>query len=293
MTRAIVTGATGFVGIHLVSELLSQNVHVTALCRENSPNLHRLPPGVDTVYSIDELPQTDVFYHLAWEGASGPRRGDACLQTRNAEMTLDALLTASRLGCRRFIALGTVYERLAPHIKSSGKSGGADFYILSKEYAHSMSDQLAYKLGIEYSWCTICHPIGRFIKPEQMIAFAVTKLLAGEKPAFGPALTLFDIVAVEDVAQGLYLLGQSEKLTKREYYIGSGFSKPLHTWLEDVRQVLGVHVPIGIGERPDDGLRFDEHWFDITPLIEDTGYTSKVSFAQALFNVKNWVTGNT
>lgn len=289
MHHAIVTGATGFAGIHLVAELLGQGAQVTALCRENSPNRGRLPPQAAISGSMETLPQADIFYHLAWESASGPGRGDAPIQARNAEMTLDALLTAHRLGCKRFIALGTIYERLAERIASSGCFSGSDFYILSKRYAHLMADQLAHKLGIEFVWCTICHPVGRLIKPDQMMAFVASSLLSGKKPALGPALTAYDIVAVEDVARGLRLLGQSGPLLRREYYIGSGTPKPLYQWLEEARRILCAQTPLGIGERPDDGLRFDESWFDISPLAAETGYAPQTGFAKAVTNMANWM----
>ena len=212
-------------------------------------------------------------------------------QTYYAEMAANALLATNKHGCGRFIALGTVYERFAPQIKASNSFGSSDFYVLSKDYAHSMTNQLAYKLGIDYAWCTICHPIGRFIKPEQMMAYAVSSLLAGTKPSFGPALSPYDIVAVEDVAYGLCLLGRAPKLDKREYYIGSGSPKPLFSWLEETRRVLGANVQIGIGERPDDGLCFAESWFDTANLAEATGYAPRVGFADAVKLVAGWVSG--
>jgi len=285
LKTAIITGSTGFVGVHLVSELLVRGVKVSALCRENSPNIDRLPSGVDIIFDANKLPCADVFYHLAWESASGQGRSDAVLQSGNAEMTLIALLTAKKLDCGRFLALGTIYENLAGQVVAAAKSGGSDFYILSKNYAHLMANQLAYKLGIDFVWCKICHPIGRLIKAEQMMAFVVSNLIRGIKPDFGPALTPYDIVAVEDVAQGLYLLGSCGELSEREYYIGSGCPRLLYKWLEDTHRILDASVPLGIGERPDDGLRFDEEWFDITLLQTETGYAPKISFVDAVSNV--------
>jgi nucleoside-diphosphate-sugar epimerase len=285
MIHAIVTGASGFIGIHLVRALLDNSIRVTALCRENSPNLNRLPPDTNIIYNMNDLPKADVFYHLAWESASGPGRADARIQCKNAELTLNALTAAHRLGCKRFIALGTVYERLAPQISSAGKFSGPDFYVLSKGYAHAIANQLAYKLGIAFVWCTICHPIGKLIKPDQFMASVVSGLLSGKSPSLGPALTVYDVTAVEDIALGLRLLGEAETLQHREYYIGSGTPKPLRRWLEEARSVLGTKTALGFGERPDDGLRFEESWFDIAPLKTDTGYAPAVSFADAVTNV--------
>ncbi len=149
-----------------------------------------------------------------------------------------------------------------------------------------MAGQLAYKLEMEFAWCTICHPIGRMMKRDQMMAIVADGLLAGKSPAIGPALTFYDVVAVEDVALGLRLLGEAEKnaLSRREYYIGSGTPKLLREWLEEARDALGVNTPLGIGKRADDGLRFDKSWFDISALREDTGYAPRMSFAEAVAN---------
>ncbi len=284
---AIVSGASGFVGCHLVRELCAMGVEVTAFCRRGSQNLERLPNGINIAYSIDELPRADVFYHLAWDQASGPGRGNAVIQSQNATMTLELLHAAHTLGAR-FVVLGTVYERFAENIMQSSKFSGLDFYILAKHFAHTMSKQLAFKLGIELVWCQICHPIGQYIKPEQLMSYTVSGLLRGDAPSYGPAISLYDILAVEDVAWGLYLIGNC-KNTRDNYYIGSGKPLPLREYLENTRRILRVETPVLINRRPDDGLRFERDWFDITALQKDTDYNPTISFERAVWNVADWV----
>jgi nucleoside-diphosphate-sugar epimerase len=285
MTHAIVTGATGFIGAHLVRELIGRGARVTAFCLRGDPAIGRLPPEAGVACDMQNLPQADTFYHLAWAGASGPGRADAVAQSRNAALTLEALAAAHRLGCKRFIALGTAYERLAGQIVAAGRFTGPDFYVLTKDYAHKMASQLAHKLGIGFAWCTICHPIGRMAKPEQLMATVLAALMAKKSPPLGPCTAPYDIVAVEDVARGLALLGEAAGLTRRAYYIGSGKPRPLRAWLEEARRVLEAETPLGFGEQPDDGLRFEESWFDIADLRQDTGYAPQVGFAEAVRNV--------
>ncbi|MDR1705040.1 MAG: NAD-dependent epimerase/dehydratase family protein, partial [Clostridiales bacterium] len=230
MPHAIITGAAGFIGVHLAEELLASGFSVSGLCRKGSGSNGRLPADVKAYYDLEDLPEADIFYHLAWESASGPGRADALIQSRNAAFTAEALMLAKKRGCKRFIAMGTIYERLAGQISQSGKFSGPDFYILSKDYARRLANQLAYKLDIGFAWCTVCHPIGRYIKPEQLMASVVSDLLNGVSPALGPALINYDMIDVRDAALALRLLGQAERLTGREYYIGSGRAKPLREW---------------------------------------------------------------
>jgi nucleoside-diphosphate-sugar epimerase len=285
MKSAIVTGATGFIGMRLTQELLARGRSVTAFCLKNDPALGRLPPETRVVCDLRNLPKADVCYHLAWAGASGPGRADALAQSGNAALTLNALKAAHDAGCKRFVALGTIYERLAGQIMAAGRFMGPDFYVLSKDYAHKTANQLAHKLGIGFAWCTVCHPIGRNIKPEQLMASVIAALLAKKSPPLGPCATLYDIVAVGDVARALALLGEAAELKRREYYIGSGAPKPLRAWLMEARRALKAETPLGFGEKADDGLRFEKSWFDISPLQEDTGYAPRVSFAEAVRNV--------
>ena len=75
--KIAVTGATGFVGRHVLSELIGRDVEVMATWRSDDPSdrvqadnvrwtpldIHRQPEGV-----MDALGRPDVVLHLAWAG---------------------------------------------------------------------------------------------------------------------------------------------------------------------------------------------------------------------------------
>lgn len=293
MKSAIVTGATGFIGTHLCNELVKNDIRVTGLARKDSINIKRLPEinliwcGMDD-YDAFEGEKADTFYHLAWEGATGTGRDDEELQAKNIARTVKALKAAKRVGCRRFVGLGTVYENLVPQILMDSCHRKPDFYLLSKQSSHYMCMKLASKLDMEFTWATIFQPIGRYIKKEQVMTYAISGLLNGEPPEFGPAKEPYDITAVEDIAYGLRLLGSCE-LTRKEYYIGSGCPMSMKEYLKRTKEVLDVDTELKIGARPDDGLRFSYDWYDISAIQKDTGYSAHVSFEQAVSNVAEWV----
>jgi nucleoside-diphosphate-sugar epimerase len=263
LKSAIISGASGFVGKYLSAELEKYGVEVTKLRRGEFPSK-----------------SADVFYHLAWECATGTGRGDPFIQLKNVELTLKLLSEAHKCGCKKFVSLGTIYEKLS----LPEKAGSADFYVLAKRYAHETADRLALKLGIDFVWTTVCHPVGTGIKPEQMAAFVVKSLLDNESPNMGPAKTWYDIVAVGDLARGLRLIGESE-LSRREYFIGSGKPRILCDYLSEIPQILGTETAVNIGARADDGLRFEPEWFDISPLEKDTGFTPQITFGDAILSI--------
>ena len=294
MDSAIVTGATGFIGTHLCEELQNHNVKTIGLARKDSRNIQRLKKmDVDIVwcgmddYDSLETEAVDTFYHLAWEGATGVGRDDEELQAKNIIRTISAMKAAKRMGCKRFVALGTVYEKLMPQILSDSEHRKPDFYLLSKQSSHFICLKLANKLNLEFVWATIFQPIGKYIKKEQVMAYTIVELLHGNSPKFGPAMEPYDITAVEDIALGLRLLGE-HNLTKQEYYIGSGQPKRMKAYLQLAKEILGVSTELEIGVRPDDGLRFSFDWYDISAIKNDTGYFPRIGFEQAVLNVAKW-----
>ena len=121
MKRAIVTGATGAIGIALIRELISRNIEVMVLCRENSKRLSRIPdhPLVTKKYcSLSEIvslqndtgKEYDVFFHFAWAGTTGADRNNMHLQNDNIRFALDAVEAAKRFGCSVFIGAGSQAE---------------------------------------------------------------------------------------------------------------------------------------------------------------------------------------
>ena len=293
MKTAYITGATGFIGTHLLEELNRNGVRVTTLVRPGSQSTERLKDADVLECGMDDYPTlqgkpADVFYHLAWEGATGPGRDDEALQLKNVSRTLEALKAAKRIGCKRFVALGTVYEKLVPQIMSAPEHRKMDFYLLSKLNAHQMSKKLAEKLGIEYVWATIFQPIGKYIKNDQVMAYVINGLLNGNPPELGPCEEPFDITAVEDIAKGLRLIGECDSPAP-EYYIGSGDPQLFKDYLAKTKEILGSDTDLKIGARPDDGLRFSKDWYDISALQRDTGYSPSVGFDEAVKRTAGWL----
>ena len=88
--RILITGATGFIGHHLVGQLVARGDHVIALVRSPAKAAKTLPPGVETLAGdlslfaepSTVLPECDVVIHLAEdpsdeEPSATPRSPDA------------------------------------------------------------------------------------------------------------------------------------------------------------------------------------------------------------------------
>lgn len=86
MTYALVTGATGFVGHHLVKRLIVDGVDVACLVRATSDRSKLETLGakviVGDVTDAESLPPAlagvDVVYHVAGRRCMQPGRGEPC-----------------------------------------------------------------------------------------------------------------------------------------------------------------------------------------------------------------------
>src|SRR5690606_9830032 len=112
--RALVTGASGFVGRHLVAHLASLGQEVVSIDRSTD--------GVDitdgaAVHELVTRIAPDVVYHLAgWADVGGSWAAPVDAFRVNAEGTLNLLLAAADAGVKRVLAVSSadVYGIVTP-----------------------------------------------------------------------------------------------------------------------------------------------------------------------------------
>ena len=86
MKKAIVTGATSFLGKQLIKTLLNNGYFVYGVVRENSNkltgtedncNFEKVYCSMENLCNLaNKISGADVFFHLAWEGTRGQDRAN-------------------------------------------------------------------------------------------------------------------------------------------------------------------------------------------------------------------------
>lgn len=300
MKKAIVTGANGFVGYWLIRELCKNGVEVTAIIKDTNENISMLSEfeGVNIVYcELAELETLkakiksrdfDAFYHLAWISAGGAGRADYAVQLQNVKYACDAVCVAKELGCKKILFAGTVTEKIAENILNLSGKAVNNIYGICKHMTHCLVDVESQRQDIDYVWMQFSNLYGPYSINGNIVGYTIKELLQGNEAKFGPANQVYDLLYIEDLVYAAYLLGNSE--TKHHtYYIGSGQTRKLSDFLIEIGDVCNKPELIKIGARPDDGTRYEDSWFDITPLKEDTGYAPKVSYKEGLVETINWM----
>lgn len=300
MMKVIVTGANGFVGYWLIRELQKNGIHVTAIIKDENENISMLNEfeNLSIIYCdlsnlsflTDKVEgkDYDAFYHLAWVSAGGAGRADYAIQLNNVKYACDAVAVASSLGCKKILFAGTVTEKIAENILNLSAKAQNNIYGICKHLTHCLVDIECKKQNIEYVWMQFSNLYGPYSINGNIVGYTIKELLTGNEALFGPAQQIYDLLYIEDLVYAAYLLGEKET-RKNSYYLGSGQPRILADFLNEIGDICGMPEKVKIGARPDDGTRYEEEWFDITSLVEDTGFSPRVTYREGILQTINWM----
>lgn len=297
MKRAILSGATGVVGIALMQELIAHQVEILVLCHEGSKRNSLIPDNPlikKIVCSLSDLhalqnetgKQYDIFYHFAWEGTTGAERNDFYLQNLNVRYALDAVLVAKRFGCQTFIGAGSqaeygrCNEKLKPDTPTFPETG----YGIAKLCAGQMTRIYAHQLGLRHIWTRILSVYGPYDHEQSMIMSTINSLLRGEVPKFTKGEQIWDFLYSQDAARALHLLGE-KGCDGKTYVLGSGEGRPIKDYILDIRNAIDPRAKLAIGALPYAHQQVMYLQADTTQLEKDVGWRSLTSFSEGVHQI--------
>lgn len=302
MKKAIVTGATGFVGSYLVAQLSAAQYSVCAMVRSHAgkPVLpfpkdirvvacelseYRSPAAAQALRMYREA---DIFYHLAWEGSAGPSRGDYMLQLANVRHTCDAVSLASELGCARFVGAGSIMEDECLQALSAADANPPPtyHYSIAKHAAFLMAKTEAAKRNMPFLWGKISNAYGANDPTERFINTMLRKMLKNEPCLLSPCTQTYDFIYISELARAFQRIGEDGS-PGEAYYIGSGKPAPLRAFVETMRGLTGTRSPIQYGALPCNAANLDAASFDHRKLWRDTGFVCQIDFAQGIGKTLN------
>ena len=297
--KAIITGATGAVGMALISELTGREIEVTVLCRKGSARAANIPehPLVKKVEcSLSDMAaldlgdeRYDMFFHLAWDGTTGATRNDMYLQNTNVKYTLDAVELAHRLGCKVFLGAGSQaeYGRVEGKLNSSTPTFPENGYGMAKLCAGHMSRNMCHARGIRHIWVRILSVYGPYDGERSLIASTIHKLFDGEKPSFTAGEQVWDYMYSGDTARAMVELALGGK-DGGVYCLGSGKARPLREYIETLRDCIAPDAELGFGDIPYGEGQVMYLCADTSELENDIGFTSRVSFEEGIKATVEW-----
>lgn len=298
--RAIVTGATGFVGQWLVRELCANNHDVTVIVRDEKKVPAEWRNSVEIVESALEdygnlekadfkYESYDVFFHFAWAGTSGQDRSNYDMQLRNVFAACESINLAKRLLCRRFLNAGSLMEYdVMKYLPQDGaEPTAADIYGISKMTADFMLKTLAVREGIEYINVIISNIYGVGENSARFLNQLLRKLICNERISLTSGEQLYDFIYVTDAVKGIVYAAQKGK-NNSVYYIGNRKPQPLKEYILQAKEILNSTAELAFGEVPYSGIMLTYKEFDTKKLF-DIGFTIEVPFEKGILMTSEWI----
>lgn len=218
--RVLVTGATGFVGRHFVSELLNRNHDVSVLVRSEQ-QLRQLSwkEKVDVVRgdisnepSIDwtRINESHILAHLAWPDLKDFR--DLAHFENHAFSAYRFIKRVIEMGCKRVLVTGTCleYGMREGRLEEALPACPTLSYPLGKDILRRSLEQLAHTDKFDLHWARLFYMYGPGQNPRSLLAQLDTAI-DGNETVFNMSggEQLRDYLAVEEVARYLAILTEA------------------------------------------------------------------------------------
>lgn len=237
----LLTGATGFIGSHILEELLKNNYEVILLKRSFSDNWrfkHLLNnPKIDLkVYDIDKIKLGTIFneneingiLHLATYYKKYQSNEDISpMMESNIKFPIDLLDLAVSHDVDFFVNTGTFFEYDTKRVPLSENSQikPFNFYAKTKIAFESSLEYYFSEKGINTSTMKIFSPYGPFDEEKKIIPHLILNLLKNNPVELSHGLQKLDFVYVKDITRAyLKLIENINNFDSYETFnIASGF----------------------------------------------------------------------
>jgi UDP-glucose 4-epimerase len=255
MLRALVTGATGYIGTQLCLRLQREGVRVHAVsCTAQTDNRGEIEwrcadlRRLETVRSLIFAVQPDVVFHLAG-CVTGDRNIETVLPTleHNLQATVNMLLAVTESKCSRIVLAGSLEEPFEGDAAVCGSP-----YAASKWAARVYARMFHALYGTPVVCARIFMAYGPGRQPAtRLVPHVISSLLSGKPPKLTNGRRLVDWVYIDDVIEGLLACARSETVLGRTVDLGSGCLTEVRAVVLLIARLMETEIRPEFGALPD------------------------------------------
>lgn len=290
MSRALVTGASGFIGGRLCGRLVTEGEEVHAVSRRPQEDdgvrwwqsdLGDADAVAETVGRI----RPDVVYHLAGF-VSGSRDLDAVQPSLrdNLVAAVNVLVAAARIGCAVVLA-GSQEE---PEPTAEGEPVPASPYAAAKLGAGSFARMLHALHGLRVVNLRIFMVYG----PGQhdrtkLVPYVITSLLRSERPKLSTGTRPVDWVYVDDVIDAFIAAAGRDDIAGASIDVGTGELITIRSIVERIVEIVGTDVEPDFGALPERPLEIVRA-ADVERTKDLLGWEPRTPLGEGLHSTVGW-----
>ena len=255
--KIALTGATGFIGSHVVKVLVRCGMEVTATSRNKERAVgsswyqkvkyvpYDMNAGREDVY--DFLGRPDVLIHLAWEGL--PNYAASFHMERNLPANRLFLERMIKSGLRSLVVTGTCFEygMQTGCLSEEAAPAPVVLYGQAKDHLRRNIEQWHQEYGLDYKWVRLFYMYGQGQNEKSLLSQLVKALdrkdcsfnmSAGEQER--------DFLPVEEVAENIVKIALQDKVNG---VINCCSGKPVtvRKFVEDYLAGVGKKIDLNLG----------------------------------------------
>ena len=274
--KILVTGGTGFVGQHVINELLKYDHQIIAALRDKTSTTN-LPGKIKTVaLDLDNLNpiknyflesgKPDLLIHLAWQGL--PNYKEKFHLEKNLPSHSAFLKNMVNNGLQNLVVTGTCFEYGMKEgcLSEEMKSDPQNPYALAKDELRKFLEQLQKQKHFNLKWIRLFYMYGKGQNPNSLLS-QLENALQKDKTVFNMSggEQLRDYLPIEKVAENIVRISLQNKINGI-INCCSGQPIKVKTLVENYLNKINKKIKLNLGYYPYPDYEAMAFWGDDTKL---------------------------
>jgi nucleoside-diphosphate-sugar epimerase len=295
LETVFVTGATGFLGSHLVERLVHRGAAISVLARGRLDRIAREMPRLNVVrgdlghaFSITDA---STIFHLAAQSHVGHALDDPgqTFETNTAGTitVLEAVRRSPSVENLVFVSTAHVYgtPRYVP-IDEEHPVHAQEPYAASKLAAEAFISAYSSAYGIPTAIARLFNTYGPRQHPDFVVPSIIRQALTTDSLTMGNLTPTRDFTYVDDVINALLRLAEAGEGV---YNVASGVEVSIEALVTHVAQILGKRITVASqrARRRSTDTEIDRMWADIS-RIKALGWQPCVGLHDGLTRTIEW-----
>ncbi len=294
LERVVVTGATGFIGSHLIRALASKGCRLTLISRtqkeiSSDGKIHWAQSDLTDSNAIRDILQREkpaTLFHLAGtrgRNDAGADAAEACEES-NFRATVALLEAATGAGVRRVVIAGSAeeYGNQPGPLSESLPSKATTAYGISKAKATAHALEMHAREGLPV---TVVRPFSVYGpgQPRDMfIAEAADAAVRNTDLKMSRGKQKRDLIFVEDVVRGLVAAATAESVEGKIINLGTGQANRLRDVAKRIWKMTGARGRLLVGARAASIDELYDTWADVTLARRLLGWEARTDLESGL-----------
>ncbi len=303
--RILLTGATGFIGSHLLRRLMEEEAEASVILRSSNTwriedvlkdaNVIRLDLRNDEeIRKALMLTKPHIVFHLA---AYGVELGNCTHREailNNVLATANLVIASAEAGCQRFINTGTSMEYgcLDDMISEDVSPKPVNLYGSTKAASTLIAHQAALERDLPIITLRPFNLFGEMEANNKLFSYIIASILLERPVKLTGCEQYRDYCYVGNIVDGYIMAALNDTIRNEIYNIGSGEIQPLKYYINMIYELMLPDQKPVYGTLP---YRKNEMWRpcpDISKIKSQLQWVPRTSLKEGLLKTIEWYIQN-